>query len=325
MLALKPLLSKSDASKFYHQMLLLRKFEEKAAGYYNMGKIAGFCHLYIGQEAVVTGIQSFATKTDSFITAYRDHAHAIVADLTPESVMAELFGHKEGSTGGKGGSMHFYNKKANFYGGHGIVGSSIPLGTGLAFAHKYNKDGGVSVAYVGDGAVLQGQVAEAFNMSSLWKLPAIYVIENNQYAMGTSIKRSHANGDLSSLGVPYNIKALKVDGMDLLDVLAKSEEAFKYVRSGNGPILLDVWTYRYRGHSMSDPAKYRSRDEVEKIRGDRDPIVNFVQYINKNNLLTESEIKQIDEDVVNKIKQIEEFLNTTSEPDPSTLYDNVFA
>lgn len=321
----KKTISKDAATKFYKDMYLLRKFEEKAASYYSMGKIAGFCHLYIGQEALVVGIQSYVTKKDSFITAYRDHAHAILSGLSPKSVMAELFGHKEGATGAKGGSMHFYNKESNFYGGHGIVGSSIPLGAGLAFSHQYKKDGGLAVAYVGDGAVLQGQVAEAFNMSSLWKLPAVFVIENNQYAMGTSVKRSHANTDLSSLAVPYNMKAIKVDGMDLLDVLNKTEEAFDYVRRGMGPVLMDVWTYRYRGHSMSDPSKYRTRDEVDSIRKNRDPITTFREYIIEKGLLKEEELKAIEKEIVAEIKDIEKFLATTSEPLPEELYTNIYA
>lgn len=318
-------LTKEQAKDFYYKLYLFRRFEEVVAQFYRSGKIAGFCHLYIGQEAVITGINHFFTKKDSIITSYRDHVHALLYGGTTKSVLAELCGKKEGMIGGKGGSMHFFNKEHNFFGGQAIVGTTIPLGAGAALAHKYKQDGGVNVAFIGDGAVLQGQVAESMNMAALWKLPLIIVVENNQYAMGTSVKRSHANEDISLLGVPYNIQALKVNGMDLIDVLNKSEEAFAHTRKGNGPIMLDVFTYRYRGHSMSDPAKYRTREEVDSFREKDDPILNFTAYVTKNNLLDSLDINNIQEQVEKELKDTEEYIANTSEPNLDELYTNVYA
>lgn len=319
-------INKDQAKDFYYKLYLFRRFEEVVAQFYRSGKIAGFCHLYIGQEAVVTGINHFMNENDSVITAYRDHVHALIYGGNVKNVLAELCGRKEGMIAGKGGSMHFFSKKNNFYGGQGIVGATIPLGAGAAFAHKYKKDGGVNIAYIGDGAVLQGQVAETFNMASLWKLPLIIVIENNKYAMGTSVKRSHANEDLSLLGVPYSIKALKVNGMDLLDVLNKSKEAFNYTRENSTPIILDVETYRYRGHSMSDPAKYRSREEVDLFRESKDPINHFAKFAVSNALIKEQDIEEIKAMVEKELKEAEDYIDSsTTEPEMDELYNNIYA
>ncbi|KAL0263790.1 UNVERIFIED_CONTAM: hypothetical protein PYX00_011088 [Menopon gallinae] len=312
------------AHKFYYNLYLFRRFEEVVAKFYRSGKIAGFCHLYIGQEAVVTGIDHFMTKNDSVITSYRDHIHALLYGGNIKSVLAELCGKAEGMIGAKGGSMHFFNQEHKFYGGQAIVGTTVPLGAGLAFAHKYNNDGGVSVAYIGDGAVLQGQVAETFNMASLWNLPLIIVVENNHYAMGTSVKRSHANKDISLLGVPYNIKSINVNGMDLISVLNSANEAFNHVRSNKGPIMLNVETYRYRGHSMSDPAKYRSREEVDLFREKNDPILNFANYVTQKNLLTNEQIKTIQNDIEAQLQEAEEYIKTTQEPQSEELYTKVY-
>ena len=251
-----------EMKKLYRDMLMIRRFEEKAGQLYGMGLIGGFCHLYIGQEAVVTGIQSVQEPQDTVITAYRDHGHMLACGMDPKGVMAELTGRKGGYSAGKGGSMHMFSKEANFFGGHGIVGASGCLGTGLGFAHKYNGDGGVAVAYMGDGSANQGQLYESYNMASLWKLPVLYVIENNGYAMGTSNAR-HAAGSLYRRGEGFGIPGEQVDGMDVFTVQAAARQALDYVRSGNGPYILEVMTYRYRGHSMSDPGKYRSKEEVE--------------------------------------------------------------
>ncbi|HEY8191352.1 MAG TPA: pyruvate dehydrogenase (acetyl-transferring) E1 component subunit alpha, partial [Alphaproteobacteria bacterium] len=257
--------------QFYRDMLLIRRFEEKAGQLYGMGLIGGFCHLYIGQEAVVTGIQSVQEKQDSVVTAYRDHGHMLACGMEAKGVMAELTGRKGGYSRGKGGSMHMFSKETNFFGGHGIVGAQIPIGAGLAFAHKYKKDNGVAVTYMGDGAANQGQVYEAYNMAALWKLPVLFVIENNKYGMGTSTAR-HAAGELYARGMGWGIPGEQVDGMDVFAVRNAALQAMDYVRGGNGPYILEMMTYRYRGHSMSDPAKYRSKEEVEKMRTEQDPI-----------------------------------------------------
>ena len=265
----------------YKKMLLIRRFEEKAGQLYGMGQIGGFCHLYIGQEAVVVGIQSAQIEGDSIVTSYRDHGHMIACDMDPKGVMAELTGRKDGYSKGKGGSMHMFSREKGFFGGHGIVAAQVPIGAGLAFAHKYNGNKNVSITYFGDGAANQGQVYESYNIASLWKLPVIFVIENNKYGMGTSVNRSSAGDNLSDRGKAYGIKSEIVDGMDIIAVRDAAIRAIEYCRSGKGPYILEMKTYRYRGHSMSDPAKYRTRDEVEKIRKTSDPIENIKILLNK--------------------------------------------
>src|ERR1700704_58873 len=261
--------------KFYRDMLLIRRFEEKAGQLYGMGLIGGFCHLYIGQEAVVVGMQATLQPTDQVITTYRDHGHMLACGMEPSGVMAELTGRASGYSKGKGGSMHMFSREKNFFGGHGIVGANVPIGTGLAFANRYRRNGAVCLTYFGDGAANQGQVFESFNMAELWKLPVVYIIENNQYAMGTSVARSSALTDFSKRGVSFNIPGVQVDGMDVEALRAAGAEAMAYCRSGKGPIILEMKTYRYRGHSMSDPAKYRSKEELTEMREKRDPIENF--------------------------------------------------
>jgi pyruvate dehydrogenase E1 component alpha subunit len=316
-------LTSADAKKIYYDMALVRKFEEKSIQLYGMGYIAGFFHAYIGQEAIATGFNFLKKPQDSHITSYRCHAHALLqGELNANEVMAELTGRSTGSSHGKGGSMHIYSKEHNFFGGNGIVGAQVPLGAGAAFAHKYKKDGGVCVAYLGDGAMPQGQVYEAFNLASLMKLPLVIVVENNGYSMGTSLERTHANTNLSLRGEPFNIPGEKVDGMDILDVLEKGSKAIDYARN-KGPYLLEAITYRYRGHSMSDPQKYRSKEEVEKMRNNFDPIDNFVKYALSKKLLNEADIKEMDKQIKDIVNKAEEFSLNSPEPDLSELYTNV--
>lgn len=313
---------KDLALKMYHDMLLIRRFEEKAGQLYGMGLIGGFCHLYIGQEAVVTGFTTAQEIGDSVITTYRDHGQMLAVDMDPRGVMAELTGREGGYSRGKGGSMHMFSREKNFYGGHGIVGASVALGTGLAFTHKYNNDGKINLCYFGDGASHQGQVYESFNMAALWKLPVLYIIENNGYAMGTSVAR-HAAGELYKRGEGYGIPGKVVDGMDVLAVHDAAIEAMEYIRAGNGPMLLEVKTYRYRGHSMSDPAKYRAKEEVEKMKEERDPIVNFKAFLMENEMATNEEFDAIDKKIKQTIKETEEFAITSPEPDPKELWTDV--
>ncbi|MFL1781109.1 Pyruvate dehydrogenase E1 component subunit alpha [Candidatus Hepatincolaceae symbiont of Richtersius coronifer] len=313
-----------QAKKIYFEMLLTRRFEEKCAQLYGMGYIAGFLHLYMGQEAIAAGFNHLKQKQDSHITSYRCHAHALLqGELDPKQVMSELTGKGIGSSKGKGGSMHIYSKKNNFFGGNGIVGAQVPLGAGLAFAHKYNKDNGVCFAYMGDGALPQGQVYEAFNMASLWKLPALFIIENNQYSMGTSLERTHANTDLSIRGTVFNIPGEKIDGMNILEVIEKGKKALDHVRSGKGPYLLEILTYRFRGHSMSDPQKYRTKEEVADIREKRDPITHFEHYVIDNKTLKAADIAEINEKVKLIIKEVEEAATTSKEPEASELWTDV--
>jgi pyruvate dehydrogenase E1 component alpha subunit len=272
----------------YKKMLLIRRFEEKAGQLYGMGKIGGFCHLYIGQEAVVVGIQSVQIEGDSVVTSYRDHGHMLACDMDPKGVMAELTGREDGYSKGKGGSMHMFSREKGFFGGHGIVAAQVPIGAGLAFAHKYNGNNNVAITYFGDGAANQGQVYESYNIASLWNLPVVFVIENNKYGMGTSVNRSSAGDNLSDRGKAYGIKSEVVDGMDVIAVRDAAITAIDYCRSGKGPYILEMKTYRYRGHSMSDPAKYRTRDEVEKIRQNSDPIENIKTLLNKFGLEDEN-------------------------------------
>ena len=318
------LVTKEVLGQLYKQMLLIRRFEEKAGQLYGMGLIQGFCHLYIGQEAVVTGMRAASNKEkDSIITSYRDHGHMIAAGMDPGGVMAELLGRYDGYSKGKGGSMHMFSIKNKFYGGHGIVGAQVPIGTGLAFAHKYKSDGGVCITYYGDGAANQGQVYESFNMAALWKLPVVYVIENNRYGMGTSVSRASATQELFSRGSSFGIPGEKVDGMDVLAVIEAGEKALNYAREGNGPIILGMQTYRYRGHSMSDPAQYRTREEVSKVRAERDPIDKLRDYISENNSLTSEEIKGIDTEVKEVISAAANFAQESPRPSLNELYTDV--
>jgi len=315
--------SKADMLKFYSDMLLIRRFEEKAGQLYGMGKIAGFCHLYIGQEAVVTGMQACLKDGDQVITGYRDHGHMLACGLDPNGVMAELTGRIGGLSRGKGGSMHMFSKEKNFYGGHGIVGAQVPLGTGLAFANKYRGNDNVSLAYFGDGAANQGQVYEAFNMASLWKLPVIYVIENNMYAMGTSVERASAEVELFKRGISFEIEGEEVDGMDVLAVREAGEKAVKHARAGKGPYILEMKTYRYRGHSMSDPAKYRKREEVDDIRTHHDPIEGLKGQIIEQGYATEDDLKKIDNEIKAIVKEAADFSLASPEPDASELWTDV--
>lgn len=307
--------------RFYRDMLLIRRFEEKAGQLYGMGLIGGFCHLYIGQEAVVTGITSAQLPQDTVVTAYRDHAHMLACGMDPNGIMAELTGRIGGYSRGKGGSMHMFSKEKGFFGGHGIVGASTAIGTGLGFAHKYRDDGGVAVAYMGDGASNQGQVAECYNMAALWKLPVLFVIENNQYGMGTSVRRSSA-GTLYRRGDGYGIPGGQVDGMDVFTVQAAAREALDYVRSGNGPYILEMMTYRYRGHSMSDPAKYRTKEEVEGMKTDRDPILNLKDMMQQAGI-AEDEIKLIDKEIKDIVNASAQFAQDSPEPPAEDLWTDV--
>ena len=308
--------------EMYTKMLLIRRFEEKAGQLYGMGQIGGFCHLYIGQEAVVVGIQSAQIEGDSIVTSYRDHGHMIACDMDPKGVMAELTGRKDGYSKGKGGSMHMFSREKGFFGGHGIVAAQVPIGTGLAFSHKYNETNNVCVTYFGDGAANQGQVYEAYNIASLWKLPVIFVIENNKYGMGTAVNRSSAGENLSDRGKAYGIKSEIVDGMDVIAVRDSAIRAMEYCRSEKGPYILEMKTYRYRGHSMSDPAKYRTRDEVDKIRKNSDPIENIKELLAKNGL-NEDEIKNIDSEIKVTIADAAKFALESPEPSVEELFTDI--
>ncbi len=315
--------SKDELLEFYRQMLLIRRFEERAGQLYGLGFIGGFCHLYIGQEAVAVGIQSALTPgKDSVITGYRDHGHMLAYGIDPNVIMAELTGRAAGISRGKGGSMHMFSVEHKFYGGHGIVGAQVSLGAGLGFAHKYNDDGGVCVAYFGDGAANQGQVYESFNMAELWKLPIIFVIENNQYAMGTSVNRASAEDQLYRRGESFRIPGIQVDGMDVLAVRGATEAALEWVRAGKGPILLEMKTYRYRGHSMSDPAKYRSREEVQAVREKSDPIEGVKKYLEAVGV-TEADLKALDQEIKKIVSEAADFAESSPEPAPAELYTDV--
>ncbi len=308
---------------FYREMLLIRRFEERAGQMYGMGLIGGFCHLYIGQEAVVTGMQSALKATDSVITGYREHGHMIAAGIEPKIVMAELTGRQAGISKGKGGSMHMFSVEHGFYGGHGIVAAQVPLGTGLGFAHKYKDDGGLAVTYFGDGAANQGQVYESFNMAELWKLPVIYVIENNQYAMGTSVNRSSSEDQLFRRGESFRVPGLQVDGMDVLEVRGAADVAVDWVRAGKGPILLEMKTYRYRGHSMSDPAKYRSREEVQAMREKSDPIEHAKRDLIAAGIADEAKLKDIEKEIRGIVADAADFAESAPEPDARELHTDV--
>jgi pyruvate dehydrogenase E1 component alpha subunit len=311
------------ARKLYEDMLLIRRFEEKAGQLYGMGLIGGFCHLYIGQEAVVVGMQAALQPGDQVITAYRDHGHMLATGMDPKGVMAELTGRAVGYSKGKGGSMHMFSREKNFFGGHGIVGAQVPIGTGLAFANKYRENGAVTLTYFGDGAANQGQVYESFNMAQLWRLPVVYIIENNRYAMGTSVERSSAQAELYKRGASFNIPGEEVDGMDVDGVFAAGKKAVQWARSGKGPIILEMKTYRYRGHSMSDPAKYRTREEVQSVREKRDPIEQYGQRLIARGQATDDELKAIDKNVRAVVNMAAEFATESPEPAPSELYTDV--
>jgi len=316
--------SKDEELAAYHSMLTIRRFEEKAGQMYGMGLIGGFCHLYIGQEAVVTGMQMALKAGDQVITGYRDHGHMLACGMDPKGVMAELTGRTHGYSKGKGGSMHMFSVLEGFYGGHGIVGAQVPLGTGLAFANRYRDNDNICLTYFGDGAANQGQVYESFNMAQLWKLPVVYVIENNRYAMGTAITRASAQTDLSRRGDSFKIPGEQVDGMDVRAVKAAGEQAAAWCRAGEGPYILEMLTYRYRGHSMSDPAKYRTREEVDEVRSHHDPIDMARKRILENALATEAELKAIDGQVRDRINEAAEFATHDPEPDVSELWTDVY-
>ena len=310
---------------YYRQMLLIRRFEEKAGQMYGMGLIGGFCHLYIGQEAVVVGMQGAISEGDSQLTSYRDHGHMLACGMDAKGVMAELTGRIGGLSKGKGGSMHMFSKKKQFYGGHGIVGAQVPIGAGLAFANKYRGNDRLSLTYFGDGSSNQGQVYESFNMAALWQLPVIFIIENNQYAMGTALGRGSAQTELYRRGESIGIAGVQVDGMDVLAVKAAGDEAVAHVRAGKGPILMEMETYRYRGHSMSDPAKYRTKEEVQRVRSEQDPIDQLREKILGSGLADEDSLKAFDREVKGVVTEAAEFAQNSPEPKPSELYTDVLA
>ncbi|WP_371745092.1 pyruvate dehydrogenase (acetyl-transferring) E1 component subunit alpha [Xanthobacter sp. YC-JY1] len=315
--------TKDQDLEAYREMLLIRRFEEKAGQMYGMGLIGGFCHLYIGQEAVVVGMQMAMKPGDQVITGYRDHGHMLSTGMDAKGVMAELTGRRGGLSKGKGGSMHMFSIEKQFFGGHGIVGAQVSLGTGLAFADRYRENGNVSVTYFGDGAANQGQVYESFNMAELWKLPVVYVIENNKYAMGTAVSRASAQQDFSKRGTSFNIPGEQVDGMDVQAVKAAGERALAFAREGNGPYILEMQTYRYRGHSMSDPAKYRSKEEVQKMRTEHDPIEQVRTRLLDGHKVTEDDLKKIDADVREIVNAAADFASSDPEPDVAELYTDI--
>ena len=323
--AKKPNVNKEELLNFYREMLLIRRFEEKAGQLYGMGLIGGFCHLYIGQEAIVVGLEASTKEGDQRVTSYRDHGHMLACGMDPKGVMAELTGRTGGYSHGKGGSMHMFSKEKNFYGGHGIVGAQVPIGAGLAFANWYRENDNVSFAYFGDGAANQGQIYETFNMASLWKLPCVFVIENNKYAMGTSLQRASSTPDLYTRGEAFGIPGESVDGMDVLAVKAAGEKAIAHCRAGKGPYILEMNTYRYRGHSMSDPAKYRSREEVQKVKEERDPIDHVREMLVSGKHSTEAELKDIDKEIKKIVIEAADFATNSPEPDLSELYTNILA
>ena len=321
----KPNVSSEELTQFYRDMLLIRRFEEKAGQLYGMGLIGGFCHLYIGQEAVVVGLEAAAEDGDKRITSYRDHGHMLACGMDPNGVMAELTGREGGYSKGKGGSMHMFSKEKHFYGGHGIVGAQVPLGAGLAFSDKYRDNGRVTFTYFGDGAANQGQVYETFNMAALWKLPVVFVIENNQYAMGTAQQRSTSTPDLHTRGEAFGIPGEVVDGMDVLAVKAAGKTAVGHCRAGKGPYILEIKTYRYRGHSMSDPAKYRTREEVQKMREERDPIEHVRIMLIDGKHASEDDLKAIDKEIKAVVNASAEFAKESPEPALEELWTDIYA
>ena len=316
-------LDKKDYLKMYTYMLKIRRFEERAAQLYGMGHIGGFCHLYIGQEAVVVGVLMTIDKNDSVVTTYRDHGHMIARGLDPKRIMAELTGREDGYSAGKGGSMHMFSKENNFYGGHGIVGAQVPIGTGIAFTHKYNDEKNICRTYIGDGAMNNGQVFEAFNLASLWKLPVLYIIENNKYGMGTSVDRAAAGSDLYKRGEAFGIPGEKVDGMNIFKVIEAADKAGKYVREGNGPYIIEVQTYRYRGHSMSDPAKYRTKEELQNYK-ETDPIEIVKKDMLKKKFANEKDIEKINKEILDEIKNAADYALNSQYPKDNELYRDVY-
>jgi len=314
----------SETLSLYKDMLLIRRFEEKAGQLYGMGLIGGFCHLYIGQEAVVVGLEAAARKGDQRITSYRDHGHMLACGMEPNGVMAELTGRIDGYSKGKGGSMHMFSREKDFYGGHGIVAAQVPIGAGLAFSNMYKQNNNISFTYFGDGAANQGQVYETFNMASLWKLPIIFIIENNQYAMGTSISRSSSTPDLYTRGAAFGIPGELVNGMDVLAVKEAGLKAAKHCRAGKGPYILEMKTYRYRGHSMSDPARYRTRQEVNKVKDEQDPIDLIKQMLLKKKYSTEEKLKELDQAIKQLITQAADFAQQSPEPDENELWTDIY-
>jgi len=321
----KPNVSKDDLLSYYREMLLIRRFEEKAGQLYGMGLIGGFCHLYIGQEAVIVGLEAATEEGDKRVTSYRDHGHMLACGMDPKGVMAELTGRSGGYSKGKGGSMHMFSKEKHFYGGHGIVGAQVPIGAGLAFADKYLGNDRVSFAYFGDGAANQGQIYETFNMASLWKLPVVFVIENNQYAMGTSLQRASSTPELYTRGEAFGIPGEAVDGMDVLAVKEAGEKAIAHCRAGKGPYILEMKTYRYRGHSMSDPAKYRTRDEVQKVREERDAIEHVRDLLLTGKHASEDDLKAIDKEIKAIVNEAAEFSKESPEPALAELWTDIYA
>ena len=323
--AAKPNVSPEELTQYYRDMLLIRRFEEKAGQLYGMGLIGGFCHLYIGQEAVVVGLEAAAEEGDKRVTSYRDHGHMLACGMDPNGVMAELTGREGGYSKGKGGSMHMFSREKHFYGGHGIVGAQVPLGAGLAFADNYLENGRVTFTYFGDGAANQGQVYETFNMASIWKLPVVFVIENNQYAMGTAQKRSTSGEDIYTRGAPFGIPGELVDGMDVLKIKEAGEKAVEHCRAGKGPYILEIKTYRYRGHSMSDPAKYRTREEVQKMREERDPIQNVRDLLLQGKHASEDDLKAIDKEIKDIVNASAEFAKESPEPALEELWTDIYS
>lgn len=317
--------SGDELIQYYKDMMLIRRFEEKAGQLYGMGLIGGFCHLYIGQEAVVVGLEAAAEEGDKRVTSYRDHGHMLACGMNPDGVMAELTGRSEGYSKGKGGSMHMFSREKHFYGGHGIVGGQVPIGAGLAFADKYKDNGRVTFTYFGDGASNQGQVYETFNMAALWELPVIFVIENNQYAMGTAQTRSTSTPDIYTRGEAFGISGEAVDGMDVLAVKNAGDRAVSHCRKGNGPYILEVKTYRYRGHSMSDPAKYRTREEVQKMREERDAIEHVRQLLLDGKHASEENLKNIDKEIKAVVNASADFSRESPLPDVAELWTDIYA
>ena len=324
MAAKKPNVSKDELLHYYREMLMIRRFEEKAGQLYGMGLIGGFCHLYIGQEAIIVGLEADTKEGDQRVTSYRDHGHMLACGMDPKGVMAELTGREGGYSGGKGGSMHMFSKEKNFYGGNGIVAAQVPIGAGLAFANKYRGNDNVSFAYFGDGASNQGQVYETFNMASLWDLPVVFVIENNHYAMGTSQERSSSTPAIHTRGEAFGIPGEEVDGMDVLAVKAAGAKAIAHCRAGKGPYILEMNTYRYRGHSMSDPAKYRTREEVQKVKEERDPIDHVREMLLSGGHADESALKAIDKEIKAVVSEAAQFATDSPEPDASELWTDVY-
>jgi pyruvate dehydrogenase E1 component alpha subunit len=315
--------SKKELLGFYQEMLLIRRFEEKAGQLYGMGLIAGFCHLYIGQEAIATGMRATMKEGDKVITTYRDHGHMISVGSDPKKIMAELLGRRDGSSKGKGGSMHLFDLEKHFYGGHGIVGASVPIGAGLAFADNYLGRNNVTYCYFGDGAAHQGQVYEAFNMAKLWNLPVLFIIENNHYAMGTSLSRASSIDQLHKRGIGFNIPGVKINGMDVFEVMREGQKCVDFARLGNGPMIIEMDTYRYRGHSMSDPATYRTKEELN-CKKEQDPIDSLRAHLLTNKIASEAEIKKIDDSVKEQVGEIVEFAKNSPEPDDSELLTEIY-